>query len=131
LVWAIGREGIAHLWANWRSRRKSATARHQRLFLKIGDGLARSTADSPGRDPIVARIIWLRGCEPQNANAFVRDIYIHETPEERNIGLPVSYGCVRMRSSDIVNLFDIVGGKQMITATYGLAGVLLQQRSSL
>ena len=85
---------------------------------KIGDGLARSTADSPGRDPIVTRIIWLRGCEPQNANAFVRDIYIHETPEERNIGLPVSYGCVRMRSSDIVNLFDIVGGKQMITATY-------------
>src|SRR6266446_2152564 len=82
---------------------------------KIGDGLARSTADSPGRDPIVTRIIWLRGCEPQNANAFVRDIYIHETPEERNIGLPVSYGCVRMRSSDIVNLYGIVGRGAQVT----------------
>src|SRR5438552_5942425 len=42
--------------------------------------------DSPGRDPIVTRILWLRGRERQNANAFVRDIYIHGTPEERNIG---------------------------------------------
>ena len=65
--------------------------------------------DSPGRDPIVTRILWLRGREPQNANAFARDIYIHGTPEERNIGLPVSYGCVRMRSSDIINLYEIVG----------------------
>src|SRR5439155_15164173 len=65
--------------------------------------------DSPGRDPIVTRILWLRGSEPQNANAFARDIYIHGTPEERNIGLPVSYGCIRMRSGDIINLYEIVG----------------------
>ena len=26
--------------------------------------------DSPGRDPIVSRILWLRGREPQNARAF-------------------------------------------------------------
>src|SRR5438445_13441040 len=36
--------------------------------------------DSPGRDPIVTRILWLRGREPKNANEFVRDIYIHGTP---------------------------------------------------
>lgn len=65
--------------------------------------------DSPGRDPIVTRILWLRGLEAQNANAFSRDIYIHGTPEERNIGRPASYGCVRMRSSDIIRLYDIVG----------------------
>jgi hypothetical protein len=65
--------------------------------------------DSPGRDPIVTRILWLRGREAQNANAFGRDIYIHGTPEERNIGRPVSYGCVRMRSRDIINLYEIVG----------------------
>src|SRR5437867_5372677 len=65
--------------------------------------------DSPGRDPIVTRIIWLRGREAQNANAFARDIYIHGTPEERNIGLPVSYGCIRMRSSDVINLYNAVG----------------------
>jgi hypothetical protein len=65
--------------------------------------------DAPGRDPIVTRIIWLRGREPQNANAFARDIYIHGTPEERNIGRPASYGCIRMRSTDIINLYNMVG----------------------
>ena len=35
--------------------------------------------------------------------------YAPGTPEERNIGLPVSYGCIRMRSNDIINLYDIVG----------------------
>ena len=65
--------------------------------------------DSPGRDPIVTRILWLRGLEAQNSNAFTRDIYIHGTPEERLIGTPASYGCIRMRSSDIISLYGIVG----------------------
>jgi lipoprotein-anchoring transpeptidase ErfK/SrfK len=65
--------------------------------------------DAPGRDPIVTRILWLRGEEPQNALAHSRYIYIHGTPEERNIGLPVSYGCIRMRSRDVIELFEIVG----------------------
>jgi lipoprotein-anchoring transpeptidase ErfK/SrfK len=65
--------------------------------------------NAPGRDPIVTRILWLRGLEAQNANAFARDIYIHGTPEEWKIGTRASYGCVRMRSGDIVQLFDTVG----------------------
>ena len=65
--------------------------------------------DSPGRDPIVTRILWLRGLEAQNARAHGRTIYIHGTPEERNIGRPSSYGCVRMRSTDVIQLYDIVG----------------------
>lgn len=65
--------------------------------------------DSPGRDPIVSRILWLRGLEPQNGNAYGRYIYIHGTPEERSIGIPASYGCVRMRSRDVIDLYDIVG----------------------
>lgn len=89
---------------------------------KIGDGAAPGTVfkdrrrtgevvqvNAPGRDPIVTRIIWLRGREAQNANAFNRDIYIHGTPEERNIGRPASYGCIRMRSADIVALYSAVG----------------------
>lgn len=73
--------------------------------------------DAPGRDPIVTRILWLRGREPQNARAYSRYIYIHGTPEERNIGLPVSYGCIRMRSSDVIELFDIVGpGARVVIA---------------
>jgi L,D-transpeptidase catalytic domain len=61
--------------------------------------------NAPGRDPIVTRIIWLRGLEPENAHAFGRCIYIHGTPEERTIGRPASYGCIRMRSSDVTTLF--------------------------
>jgi lipoprotein-anchoring transpeptidase ErfK/SrfK len=65
--------------------------------------------DAAGRDPIVSRILWLRGRERQNANAYGRYIYIHGTAEERNIGKPASYGCIRMRSSDVIRLFDVVG----------------------
>ena len=71
--------------------------------------------DAPGRDPIVTRILWLRGRELQNSNAFRRDIYIHGTPEERNIGLAVSYGCVRMRSEDVIKLYDMVGNGAKVT----------------
>ena len=71
--------------------------------------------DAPGRDPIVTRILWLRGLEPQNANAYSRYIYIHGTPEERNIGRPASYGCVRMRSRDVIQLYDIVGKGAKVT----------------
>src|SRR5207248_10359727 len=82
---------------------------------KIGDGAPAGTVfkdrrrtgeiipvDAPGRDPIVTRIIWLRGREAQNANAFRRDIYIHGTPEERNIGRPevmAAFECAQSTSS--------------------------------
>lgn len=65
--------------------------------------------DTPGRDPIVTRIMWLRGREPRNRNAYARCIYIHGTPEERNIGRPASYGCIRMKSTDVIRLYDVVG----------------------
>ena len=65
--------------------------------------------DAPGRDPIVTRILWLQGVEPQNRNAFRRYIYIHGTPEERNIGAVSSFGCIRMRSTDVIALYDTVG----------------------
>src|SRR5215470_2991372 len=65
-------------------------------------------ADAPGRDPIVSRVIWLRGMETQNEKARDRCIYIHGTPEERQIGKPASFGCIRMRSRDIIDLYDRV-----------------------
>lgn len=65
--------------------------------------------DAPGRDPIVSRILWLKGLQSSNSNAFRRCIYIHGTAEERNIGKPASYGCVRMRSCDVINLYNTVG----------------------
>jgi lipoprotein-anchoring transpeptidase ErfK/SrfK len=71
--------------------------------------------DAPGRDPIVTRILWLRGLEAQNANAYSRYIYIHGTPEERNIGTRASFGCIRMRSRDVIQLYDIVGPQARVT----------------
>lgn len=65
--------------------------------------------DAPGRDAIVTRILALKGLEASNQAAFSRGIYIHGTPEERNLGRPVSYGCIRMRSKDVIQLFDTVG----------------------
>jgi L,D-transpeptidase catalytic domain len=64
--------------------------------------------NSPGRDPITTRIIWLRGLEAQNAHAFQRCIYIHGTPEEKKIGRPASYGCIRMKSKDVAELYSQV-----------------------
>lgn len=111
---------------------------------KIGDGAAPGTVfknrrrtgeviavNAPGRDPIVTRIIWLRGRERQNANAFARDIYIHGTPEERNVGRPASYGCIRMRSKDIINLYGVVGaGAQVTIVDLPLAAVVPELTSA-
>jgi len=64
--------------------------------------------NAPGRDPIVTRIIWLRGLESQNQNSYKRYIYIHGTPEERLLGKPVSWGCIRMASKDVVRVFEAI-----------------------
>jgi hypothetical protein len=64
--------------------------------------------NAPGRDPVTTRILWLRGLEAQNAHAFQRCIYIHGTPQEKTIGRPASYGCIRMKSSDVADLYNRV-----------------------
>ena len=112
---------------DWRGSRFTPLGKLQ-VAEKIGDNAPPGTvfksrrrtgevvlANSPGRDPIVTRILWLRGLEAQNANAFRRDIYIHGTPEEWKIGSAASYGCVRMRSSDIIQLYNIVGTGAVVT----------------
>ena len=100
---------IADSGKNWR---QCATGRGIQSRRRTGEIVL---ANSPGRDPIVTRILWLRGLEAQNANAFGRDIYIHGTPEERLIGTPASYGCIRMRSTDVVQLYNIVGVGAAVT----------------
>ena len=65
--------------------------------------------NAPGRDPVVTRILWLTGTESRNQNTFRRTIYIHGTPEERRLGSPASYGCIRMGSRDIADLYGRIG----------------------
>jgi lipoprotein-anchoring transpeptidase ErfK/SrfK len=85
--------------------------------------------NAPGRDPIVSRILWLRGLEKQNARAYSRNIYIHGTPEERLIGRPASFGCIRMRSQDVANLFNAVPvGTRIDIANAGLGSAVAKAK---
>jgi hypothetical protein len=71
--------------------------------------------NAPGRDPIVTRVIWLDGLEAQNRNARTRGIYIHGTPQEWTIGKPMSWGCIRMRSKDVIKVFDEIPVGTMVS----------------
>jgi hypothetical protein len=108
---------------------RTPLGRHE-VVAKIGKGLPAGAVlksrkwngevlkpNAPGRDPIVSRILWLHGRDRTNRNARRRYIYIHGTTEERNLGKPVSYGCIRMGMSDVVELFNRVpiGARVFIT----------------
>jgi lipoprotein-anchoring transpeptidase ErfK/SrfK len=67
----------------------------------------------PNRDWILSRILWLSGMEAGfNSGGDVdtkeRFIYIHGTNDEKNIGVPHSHGCIRMRNQDVIELFERV-----------------------
>ena len=67
----------------------------------------------PGRDWILTRILWLGGLEPGlNRYGAVdtagRYIYIHGSPDRGVTGRPLSHGCIRLKSNDMLDLFDRV-----------------------
>jgi L,D-transpeptidase YbiS len=67
----------------------------------------------PGRDWMLTRILWLSGCEPGvnrlgDVDSMQRYIYIHGTADTEPMGIPRSHGCIRMRNTDVVELFDRV-----------------------
>lgn len=67
----------------------------------------------PNRDWILTRILWLSGCEVGfnrlgDNDTMRRYIYIHGTPDSVQLGETGSHGCIRMRNSDLIELFDFV-----------------------
>ena len=67
----------------------------------------------PGRDWMLTRILWLSGREPGfnrlgDVDTMRRMVYIHGTHEFAELGKPGSHGCVRMKNSDIAELFELV-----------------------
>jgi lipoprotein-anchoring transpeptidase ErfK/SrfK len=98
---------------------KTPTGRF-RIAEKIGDGMPVGTVFKSRRpvkatktllrdeDLVMTRILWLDGLDPENANTHERFIYIHGTNHEENLGKPASHGCIRMRSADLVELFELV-----------------------
>ncbi len=70
-------------------------------------------AQYPNRDWILTRILWLSGTEIGknrlgNVDTMQRYIYIHGTPDSTELGKTGSHGCVRMRNTDMIELFDLV-----------------------
>ena len=59
-------------------------------------------------DLVMSRILWLDGSDAANANTFERYIYIHGTNHEEDLGEPASHGCIRMRNTDVAELFELV-----------------------
>ncbi len=84
----------------------------------------------PNRDWILTRILWLSGLEPGKNRLGVVDtmrryIYIHGCPDEDEMGVPGSHGCVKMRNADVVRLFTAVTpGTQVFIGEKGLSGNL-------
>ena len=67
----------------------------------------------PERDWILTRILWLSGLEKGknkggDIDSHNRYIYIHGSPEDVQMGKPGSKGCIRMKNSDVIELFDLV-----------------------
>ena len=94
-----------------------------RVCAKIGDGAAAGT-QFVGRQPtgriwkstdpveeknlVLTRILWLDGEEAHNRTSKDRYIYIHGTNREDLIGTPASAGCVCLKNSDVIELYDLV-----------------------
>jgi L,D-transpeptidase YbiS len=73
----------------------------------------------PNRDWILTRILWLSGLNVGvnrlgNCDTMRRYIYIHGTPDSVAMGTPGSKGCIRMRNTDLIELFDAVPLKTKI-----------------
>ena len=69
-----------------------------------------AASQAPGRDWILTRILWLEGLEPgfnagEGRDSRARYIYLHGTPDNVALGVPGSRGCVRMRNTDLIELF--------------------------
>lgn len=67
----------------------------------------------PARDWILTRILWLTGLEAgvnqgEGCDSHARYIYIHGTPDSEPMGEPRSHGCIRMRNTDLLQLFESV-----------------------
>jgi lipoprotein-anchoring transpeptidase ErfK/SrfK len=74
----------------------------------------------PNRDWILTRILWLCGLERGKnrlgeVDTMRRYIYIHGCPDEDPMGVPSSRGCIKLRNSDLIRLFDLVPAGTRVT----------------
>ncbi|MCH2214403.1 MAG: L,D-transpeptidase [Flavobacteriales bacterium] len=65
------------------------------------------------QDLITTRILHLSGMEKglnkgEGVDSYKRGIFIHGTHEEGLIGTPASKGCIRMKNTEVIDLFERV-----------------------
>jgi hypothetical protein len=113
------------------------------VYDKIGDNLPEGAVikgraptgevippNARGRDPIVTRIIWLKGLFGAD-HAYERCIYIHGTPEESTLGRPTSWGCIRMRSDDVVKIYaKVMIGTHVLISDKPLRQLIRQESAN-
>lgn len=73
----------------------------------------------PDRDWVLTRILWLGGLETGvnrygQVDSAWRYIYIHGCPDHLMQGKPESHGCIRMRNTDVLDLFYKVKAGEMV-----------------
>lgn len=108
-----------------------------RIKIKIGQNCAENTVfssrrptgeiyspqmalEAPDRDWILTRILWLSGTQPGfnrggDVDTLRRYIYIHGCPDSEPMGQARSHGCIRMRNSELIQLFDQVAEGDLVT----------------
>ena len=72
---------------------------------------------NPDRDWILTRILWLDGIEEHNQNTKNRYIYIHGSPDETQMGMTGSKGCIRMHNYDVIELFESIKSGENVIIT--------------
>ncbi len=75
--------------------------------------------EHPQRDWILTRILWLTGMEPGRNRGGQHDtlrrfIYIHGCPDTEPVGVPLSYGCIRMHNRDLLDLYARVAAGTLV-----------------
>jgi UDP-N-acetylmuramate--alanine ligase len=83
-----------------------------RIFVSREDTGRDWNGDTEQDNLILTRILRLEGLEAginrgPGIDSFERYIYIHGTNREEQIGTPLSHGCICMRNSDVIELFDL------------------------
>ena len=66
-----------------------------------------------GDTMVLSRILRLAGCEKginkgPGIDTYSRFVYIHGAAREDLVGQPQSQGCVTMKNTDVIELFDLV-----------------------
>ncbi len=119
-----GREGSFRTPPGWHrvARRIGEGAAPGAIFVSREATGALWQGEERDEDLILTRILTLDGLEDgvncgPGCDSLSRYIYIHGTNHERQLGRPVSHGCVRMSNDDIRDLFSrMVEGDHVLIA---------------